>query len=343
MRPEPLDIPTTPEEVAARWFALKRSGDMTAREVTELQLWLDDDPRHEEILRRMEEVWRRAREVRDAPSMMALLEQERRTARGRRPKGPQFWAALAASVAVVVTGGTLAAFGWFGDMPWVAEGAEQEFRTGVGQTTTISLDDGTVVTLDTGTVLRARETGRARRVTLDKGRAFFRVAKDASRPFVVTASGKTITAVGTAFDVRLDPGQLQVTLVEGRVAVEGARGQSWKGQSANMTPGWRLVARDDQRWIVSRIDLAKETSWLNGRLFFNDEPLAAVAGELNRYSVRKIVIRDPAIAQTPVLGGFRAGDVDDFVRVVEAYNFARVVGETPEQIELGAPRKKVRR
>src|SRR5262249_35132874 len=150
---------------------------------------------------------------------------------------------------------------------------EQELRTGVGQTTTVTLPDGSVVTLDTDTVLSARETGRQRLVELKKGQAFFRVAKDHARPFIVSAAGKTVTATGTAFEVRLDPHRFQVTLVEGKVAVEAPRGQFWRGQSADMLAGWRLTAEDDRRWKLSQVDVGKETSWMSGRLTFFNDPL----------------------------------------------------------------------
>src|SRR5690606_7675607 len=124
------------------------------------------------------------------------------------------------------------------------------FRTGPEQTTTITLPDGSKVTLDEGTVLRADETRRERRLELVEGRAFFRVAKDASRPFVVRARGKTITALGTAFDVSLEAEQVEVTLVEGRVKVEApvavplsaaAPRAALAVQSTELTPGARLT------------------------------------------------------------------------------------------------------
>ena len=84
-------------------------------------------------------------------------------------------------------------------------------------------------------------------------------------------------------------------------------------------------------------DVARETSWLDGRLAFDNDPLAAVVAEMNRYSDKKIVIRDPAVANTPVLGVFKAGDVDAFVRAVESYRLAKIGTETDTTVELVAP------
>ena len=88
---------------------------------------------------------------------------------------------------------------------------------------------------------------------------------------------------------------------------------------------------------MAETDVARETSWLDGRLAFDNDPLAAVVAEMNRYSDKKIVIRDPAVANTPVLGVFKAGDVDAFVRAVESYQLAKVGAETDTMVELTAP------
>ena len=77
----------------------------------------------------------------------------------------------------------------------------QTFITPVGQTATIALSDGTIVTLDTQSELEAIERSSRREVFLTRGRAYFRVAKDPSRPFIVHANERSVRALGTAFTV----------------------------------------------------------------------------------------------------------------------------------------------
>jgi transmembrane sensor len=325
MTPTPFDILTTTQDVAADWFALRRSGAMTQAQLREFQVWLERDPAHRAAFDDLERMWDIAAAARTDPEMLAIREAELR-AYPPRP-GRRTMAALAACLVVALA----AAGGWaayeFGLAPgWGPHGqvAEQLYRTGVGQRATVNLADGSVVTLDTDTVLRTRESGRRRLVYLERGRAFFRVAKDSSRPFVVTAAGKTVTAVGTTFEVRLDPGALQVTLVEGRVRVAAKGGQFSRAQSADMVVGWRLVARDGQAWEATQVDLNKETSWLSGRLTFLYDPLEDVVAELNRYSDRKIVLGDRALARKPIVGVVEAGDLDGFIKLVRAYRLAKV-------------------
>src|SRR3546814_18572093 len=69
----------------------------------------------------------------------------------------------------------------------------------------------------------ARIGGERRDITLLAGRALFDVAKDPQRPFVVKAGDRTITALGTLFDVDVSPTELRVTLADGVVAVRPVR------------------------------------------------------------------------------------------------------------------------
>lgn len=335
--------PIDPLEAAGHWFALQRSGEMTAQQAREMRVWLEQDLAHRAAYDELEQVWSLAADARSDPHILALREAELAALRPRRRKRqprPLAYAAIAASLMVVVFGSWIAvSTGLLDEIGWMTSGETQEFHTGIGQRTTINLDDGSVVTLDTNSAIRTRETGRRRLVELEQGRAFFRVAKDPARPFIVRADGKTVTATGTAFDVRTEPGLFMVTLVDGRVTVEAPKGQYWRGRSTDMTAGWRLVARDDGQWTVSRIDVGKEIGWLSGRLIFENDRLSDVVAELNRYSAKKVVLRDAEIADAPVVGGFKAGDVSGFVKVVQAYRLARVVSDTDEEVVLGAPLK----
>src|SRR5690606_13157038 len=142
-------------------------------------------------------------------------------------------------------------------------------------------------------------------VYLDRGQAFFKVARDRRHPFVVAAAGRTVTALGTAFDLRVDDGGLKVVLVEGKVRVEAARPAAGAASPApaaapmatDMSAGSRLVARDDTEWRLTPTDVGRQTSWLKGQLVFDGAPLGEVVEEMNRYSTRKIAIADPALAE----------------------------------------------
>lgn len=105
------------------------------------------------------------------------------------------------------------------------------YQTGIGQRSTVTLEDGSSVELNAKTRIRVAFNERRRNVELTEGQALFHVAKNAQRPFVVRAGNRDIVAVGTAFDVRLDATTVRVTLIEGKVKVR--QQSSSEGRSAH--------------------------------------------------------------------------------------------------------------
>ena len=95
----------------------------------------------------------------------------------------------------------------------------QTIETERGERREVALADGSVLEVDPETRLWIHFDEHARRVTLERGRALFRVAKNPDRPFLVQADGTTVRAVGTAFGVERDGETVKITVSEGRVAV----------------------------------------------------------------------------------------------------------------------------
>jgi transmembrane sensor len=222
--------------------------------------------------------------------------------------------------------------------------ADQSFRTGVGQQTTVSLPDGSQVTLNTDTVVRTRAEEGRRLVYLEKGQAYFKVAKDRRHPFVVTAAGRTVTALGTAFDVRVDGHGLKVVLVEGKVRVESLKRPAGASPAApqqgvlatEMGPGSQLVAPDDADWRVTRTDTARETSWLHGQIVIDDKPLREVVEELNRYSDRKVVLADAELGEAHLSGIFKPGDLDGLARALKTSKLGEISESNESELRIVA-------
>jgi len=328
------------EAAACDWFARRRSGEMTARDERDLDAWLALDPAHRAALEEVERAWAGLEAFRSTPELLARRER----ARGRYRGVPRVWIARAAAVfaALAVIGG---AAGWqYAGPSLLARGfTDQEYRTAVGERTNLTLPDGSVVTLNTGTTLRTKADRGRRLVYLDKGQAFFRVAHDPLHPFIVSAAGRTVTAVGTAFDVRVDGG-FEVTLVEGKVRVAapapaapvkpGAPPQPVPIQTTELVAGNTFTQPDNSHWVIARANTAAETSWVTGRLTFENERLAEVAAEFERYSPRRIVIEDPALGDQRVSGTFEAGDIDSLVRTLRMAKIARVEDEGGDAVHL---------
>lgn len=341
-RPGEIDEGPEPvERTAARWFARRRSGEITEAETAQLRLWLDENPENRLAYDVVARAWARAGLMRTTPEVLQL----RARHRGAFPRTRRLLASRALAASLVA--GVLGVGGYAGvtaGMAQLRKLPDATYRTAIGEQRTLKLADGSQVTLNTDTVLRTRRSGDRRLLYLDRGQAFFKVAHDKAHPFVVTAAGRTVTALGTAFEVRVEQGRFQVVLAEGRVKVEApvaaASAGAPKVQATELVAGSQLVADSDREWRVAKADIPDQTAWVTGWLSFDGEPLGAVVRELGRYSSRRIVLADPKLAGAPVSGRFKPENIDAFVRALETYNIARVVVNTPSEIRLAAPEPK---
>ena len=316
---------------ASDWFALRRSGAMTDEAAAELEAWLAD-PDNRAAFADVEATWALVDAARDDPAMLALREAAERA----HPPTRRRWAvggAVAASLAAAVLAWPLATSDLAARLPMPAD---RTITTGAGQMTTMTLPDGSVVTLDANTRLRVRDLPGQRLVTMDRGRAFFRVAKGGGQPFSLIAGGKKVTAMGTAFDVNLADDCFALVLVEGKVKVADVTAFR-RPQTAELAPGSQLLVETQGRWAVTRVNVEKETGWLRGWMTYDSAPMGRIAEDLNRYSDKKIVIADADVAATPMMGAFKPGDVDGFVRAARYYRFARVQSETADEVVLASP------
>ena len=236
-----------------------------------------------------------------------------------RAKPLGFWQrklALSAAAALLfaVGGGLYLAFAPNGE----------RYATPVGGFASVPMPDGSNVTLNTDSQIRIALTDTERRVELGHGEAFFEVSKDPKRPFIVRAGDKRVIAVGTKFSVRREGDDIEIVVTEGKVRVEdgAVRQDSHVGGSADvfLTPG-SIARADDAGVLVQRRTLPEaeeHLSWRTGWLMFRNQGLADAIAEFNRYSGRKIVIQDPAIASLKIEGNFRATNVEAFVRLLES-------------------------
>lgn len=313
---------------AIAWRVRRDAGVLSPADADAFSAWLSAAPEHQDAYAAADELWAASGELERHP----LFEQTR--ARTERASGVRQVTrrALAAAFAAAVVGlGGVGAYLQTLPKPLV----DQSFQTVVGQRATVTLPDGSQVTLNTDTVVRTEADESRRLVYLDRGQAFFRVAKDPRHPFVVQAAGRSVTALGTAFDVRVDNGELKVVLVEGRVRVQSAAPAPIAAPSKSagpapaapppmtteMSAGSQLVAVNDADWRLTSTNVDRETSWLKGQLVFDNQALAAIVEEMNRYSTRKMVI-DDQLAQRRLSGNFTPGDVHGFSQALRAAGLA---------------------
>lgn len=355
------------EQAAATWIARREGGAWTEADAAGLAAWLAQSVGHRVAYYRLNGAWTGAGRVRamtavasavgsaqrpasvqplahpaqppadpmqpPGDSAHAPADPEQRPADPALPKSrPRFAAfAIAATVLLLLATGFVA-------FKYELFRTQQQFTTVIGGLQTIPLSDGSRVLLNTDTEIRVSLTSRERRVEIVRGEAFFDVAHDASRPFVVHAGERRVIAVGTQFSVRREERDLHVTVAEGTVRLED------HARNTLLPAGSDMQARGDAVHVqqVPLTEVERKLTWRTGVLTFRETTLAEAVAELNRYSTRKLVIGDPGIAMLQVSGVFRSDGVDSFVRLLER-GFPVQAAVQPNQIVLSASTGRARR
>lgn len=325
---------------AGVWIARLHGPNRTADMDNGFRQWLATSPLHARAFELATEVWD------DSQNLLRVLPWESARSRGQ---GFRVAMALAAAAIVAVVGTFLYLH-------------QAGVSTQVGEQRLLTLEDGTRVFLNTDTRVLVRYNERERRVELANGEALFDVAKRGNWPFIVSAGGRQIRALGTSFVVRRDEAQrrVSVTLVEGKVSVESVGdvrepehadnasaidseivdagdNVSTTRQPIVLAAGERLTFADDRPPALDRPTLEAVIAWRRGQVVLDDTPLADAVAEMNRYSVTKLVIARPEAGDLLVNGLFQAGDSESFATAVAQTYGLEVVEEGTRIVLAGVP------
>jgi transmembrane sensor len=192
--------------------------------------------------------------------------------------------------------------------------AGERIETAVGEIRRVPLKDGSMAAVNTATRLAVILRPEIRQVTLDQGEAWFQVAKDRSRPFVVEAGEVRVQAVGTAFSVRRTDTGADVQVTEGVVEVWRIGDEAGRRRIAAGTRTFVDNASGPQRAAEAGPDIDRSLAWRSGQLIFDGDTLGAAAAEFNRYNSVQVRIADPVLAQEKFVGRFRTNEPDAFAR-----------------------------
>jgi transmembrane sensor len=317
-RPEPDSPEAQARSQAAADWLVRRDRGLSAAEQDDFLAWLAADPRHGEWLalhRRLMgnfdalATWRPEHSEEANPDLLAPA---RRRVRWWMPVA----VAAAAALAVLVTVQRNA------QAPVEAVAGEAEAKRRI-------LEDGSAVELNRGAVVTAAFSAAERRTALVQGEAFFAVAKNPQRPFVVEVAGIEVRAIGTAFSVRRDAGVVEVLVTEGRVAVtrkdggggEGARVEVSAGQKATQPIAAKATGGAVARAAVVNVApqaVAQQLNWQPHLLDFSGAPLGVAIEEMNRRNRVQFVLGDPELATMPIVASIRSDNVEGFARFLES-------------------------
>lgn len=286
-------------EQAVNWCIRMHDEACTAQDRAALQTWLDADPRHAREYEAVREVWTLASEL--PPEAAVKIAVPTPGARRARPAVRLALGACTLGLACWAAGW------WFTLLP----SAYHRYASGA-QTLTVTLSDGSEVDLNIDTALVYRNYRNTRRVRLTDGEAFFRVARDASHPFVVEAGRGTIEVTGTAFNVWKSGDTVIVTLLEGSVDLR----TDASDRPLSMQP--LMQARYAQRGEaqMQQINGAGPAAWRHGKLVFDNATLRDAIMQINRYlpADARYTAVDPAIAGLRLGGTYDVRSVGELAR-----------------------------
>lgn len=336
--PDPLSANSPPHREAVVWMSRLDRG-LTPAEQDAFFTWLGTSPANGAALERCRRRWRRLDRLADwrpelgaAPNPDLLAPRPR--SRWLRRLAPALLAAACLALALAY---------W---RPF-----ERTVEPAVAAASPAAEDrrimpDGSVLKLNAGAVFSVLYTGTERRIRLERGEAFFKVMKDPARPFVVEAGGATVQALGTAFNVRLGAGELDVLVAEGTVGVarpvEPVAGRDLTLAPdptvlvANQRVSLSLADRNGMKQIatLTRREIQQTLAWQHGLMTFREQPLAAIVEELNRLNHRQIVLEDDPLGSLEFSGTIRSDNVDGFVRILQTSFGVDVARTTDAEVRL---------
>lgn len=181
----------------------------------------------------------------------------------------------------------------------------------------VKLPDGTSVWLMSGSSITypSKFAGMKTRNVEVTGEAFFEVAKDSLHPFILNLGELGLKVVGTSFNVTNyeDEDFINVVLKTGKVDLFKGK-YSPDNQFVHLVPGQLgKLKKGEREFLISDVDVAKYTSWIDGTLHFRDDPLSNVLKKLGRWYNAEIEINDPKVAEFPFSATIKNENLEQIV------------------------------
>jgi Fe2+-dicitrate sensor, membrane component len=310
------------EAAASLWLARQERG-LNADEQRQFDSWLGADARHREAVRWLGSAWETLDGLRvRTPGASAESDPDwlvgGRVAAARTGRRDRRWLALAAAAVFAMGVGF-----WCLRSP-TEPAVARAVPSVIVKHERQALPDGSQVELNKDSAVTIDYTETHRRVVLVRGEAAFTVVKDPSRPFLVQAGSVVVRAVGTVFNVRLQPDAVDVLVTEGGVRIGDERvAQAGPVESFPIVVAGHRAriaggATDARIEAVAAQEMEQMLAWRGVRLVFAGHLLSEVVEELNRHSLRRLVIGDAELGALRLGGSFRADNIDAFVRLLES-------------------------
>lgn len=222
---------------------------------------------------------------------------------------------VTAALLIAVGGGV-----WQATRIGTAPALATHYETKRGEERSIALADGSRLELNGATALDVTIDAQQRTVVLRRGEAFFDVAHEPDRPFVVTARGSSTRVLGTAFDIDLARNEVKLAVFRGRVRF----GASDADTGVLVPAGWRSRFDGTTASAPSRFDPTQQ-DWRHNWLDTDEMRLGDLVEALNRHG-GPVILPPPPRLEKPVLSGrFKLDNPEQLLGAIgAAYGFTVV-------------------
>ena len=282
---------------AFEWVARKVARGLSDAESAQFDAWYAADTRHQGA-------YVRAMAIYNAINL-ATVPQSRPAEPVPSRRGLIKYGALAACLVAAV-----------GTLSFSLLQQDKVLATAKGEFRKVPLQDKSIATINGSSRIEVEFTQTRRKINLQKGEAWFEVAKDKSKPFIVEAGNARIRAVGTAFAVRRFAHGTEVLVTEGTVEVWSKERSAQRrllaaGERAFLEPEASAISVTRQPSEVSR-----KLAWREGNLILKNQTLSDAVADFNRYSPKTIVIVDAALADKRLFGQYKLDAPELFAKDV---------------------------
>lgn len=307
------------DETATTWLCEQEEG-VSPERAQAFAAWRAESPRHEAAVRRVKEMLLL---LEDLPTVRAPLE-----ARLERGESGQAEKARIVRFPILAWAAGLAAalvIGWYA---WRTEPSTvsdpARYVTDSEAQRRLGLSDGSLVHINSGSEVVIDFSEHERRVVLNAGEAHFDVAHDETRPFIVTAGGVSVRAVGTAFNVKLAAESIDVLVVEGKVEVSRERDAATRAAERPLIVAGEQtrVLRDEPATApkvekVTTESIQEQLAWQGPMIPFVDLPLRDLVTQFNRRNSTQLVLGDLELGDRKIGGMIALDQIESFVRMLE--------------------------
>ncbi len=286
---------------AAKWIVRLRAPNAAAQLHADFSRWLNSSPAHTKAFDEMSDTW----ETLGAAAHIDELTDSLASPTANTTQSPQHgssWLSWQGGFALACMAGLFAIVTMLTPGDTIAP---DTYLTAAGEQRSITLEDGSTVNLNTRTELQVSFTSQQRNLTLVSGEAYFEVASDKQRPFIVDVGQGSVMAVGTAFNIHRESQSAQVVVTEGIV-----RMQEHEDATTPAPKSERLIvdqkAHFGQRGLsnVSHADTQHFLAWRDQTLIFDQVSLPVALKELNRYLATPIDYSHDSLKALEVSGTF---------------------------------------